>query len=57
MSVIADTMASASQEDWTGCHRKYTLAVRMLIQANPDLTESSAARLVNALMEQIDPND
>ena len=56
MAMIAVAKASIDSTDGNELGH-YRLAVRALMQARPDLTASSAARLVNALMEAADHNN
>ncbi len=52
--IIADAIVRADLRGCTESHL-YDLAVQALVRARPDLTRSTAARVVNELLEIADP--
>jgi len=55
LSMVADTLHRAgATEDHGG--REYELAIQAILRAKPDMTRSSAVRLLNVLLEIGDPN-
>ena len=53
LAVISDTMASVGMRAWKET-RQYERALLALARAEPDLTKSAAARIVNAQLEIAD---